>query len=886
MKTLRAMFVRLAGLFRRKRHEAEMNEELRAHLEGLIERNLAAGMPVEQARYAALREFGGVEQIKERARDERRSLWGEHLLQDLRYATRQLRKSPGFTAVIVLSLALGIGANSAIFTVIDALLLRSLPVPEPERLVIVGGDGTFARFEQLRAELTSLSELCAIGSSRRRPMVATDRGLGEAESVALQEVSGSFFAVLGETALVGRTFTPADDKPGATRPVVVLSHAYWQRRFNADPSVLGREVIVSNVVVAIVGVMPPGFFGVDVGQARSVEAWCPLWLKTQLDDGFEAERLTTYATGSHWLDLMGRLKPGIDLAQARAELAAISPRLGPLRPDDEPPQLTLRAGGTGFSRMRGAFRQPLNILWAIAGLVLLVACANVGGLLLARGATRQREFAVRLAMGAGRGRIVRQLATESLLLALLGGAAGLVLASWGATWLGRYVAGSALDLAVDQRVLLFTTIVSAATGVLFGLAPALRFSRLDLTTAFNTSATTLAGRGRQRLNRALVVAQIALSFVLLAGAGLFVRTLQNLRAHDPGFAREQGLQFTLDLGRARTNQQRVEVYRRVLAEMETLPGVRSATVGTGGLLGSSNSWNAFTIDNVEVANGRGRGVLALTGSRRYFETKGTPILRGRDFAIQDDEPGARPVALISETIARKYFPDADPIGRQIRRAPKDDYEIIGVVRDAQVRGFREAAEPVIYLPYFQVPDRWDATAEVSVRTTGDPLALTPSLRTALKRIDPQAGITGLGTVRQLLEQRFTRERALAELAGFFSVLTLVLAGVGLYGVLAYGVAQRTREIGLRMALGAPLRAVLSLVIGQGVRLAVVGCGLGAIGALVLTRFIASLLYGVDTHDRLVLGAAALALLIAALLACWLPAQRATKVDPMVALRAE
>lgn len=399
-------------------------------------------------------------------------------------------------------------------------------------------------------------------------------------------------------------------------------------------------------------------------------------------------------------------------------------------------------------------------------------------------------------------------------------------------------------------------------------------------------AAALAGPGRQRLNRALVVAQIALSFILLAGAGLFVRTLQNLRAHDPGFARENVLQFTLDLGRAQTDAQRVAVYRRVLAEIETLPGVQSAAVSTGGLLGSSNSWNGFSIDGVEVSIGKSRGLLALSGSRRYFGTKGVALRRGRDFTARDDQPGAPRVAVISEAVARKYFPDADPVGRQIRRAPHDLYEIIGVAADAQVRGVRAPAEAAIYLSYFQGADRWNERAQLSLRTAVDPVALVPGLRAAVKKIDPTVDVVGLGTVPQLLEQRFARERALAELAGFFSGLTLVLAGVGLYGVLAYGVARRTREIGVRIALGAQMRDVIGLVIGQEVWLVVIGCVLGVAGAAALTRFLSALLFGVDPNDAFTLGMAALLLLAVALIACALPARRAAKVDPMVALRAE
>lgn len=884
MNTFRAMLVRFAGLFRRRRREAEMNDELQTHLDELIGRNLAAGMSADEARFAAQRAFGGVEQVKERARDERRSVWGEQVLQDVRYAARQLHKARGVTIVAVLSLAIGIGANTAVFTVVHALLLRSLPVPEPERLVIIEGDGTYARFEQLRSAVTSLSGLFAIGHLSPRQMIEAAVGEGETESVLTQEVSGAFFPVLGERPYIGRAFGVDDDQTAAAHPVVVLSYSYWQRRFGGDPAVLGQTIRLSNVAVGIVGVMPPGFFGVDVGQARSVDLWCPLWLKQQLDDGFEAERLTTYATGSSWLELMGRLRAGVSIEQARAELETVGQRLGPLRPEDRAPRLRMKLGDKGITRLRGQFSQPLSVLWTITGLVLLVACANVGGLLLARGASRQREFAVRLALGAGRRRIVRQLMTESLLLALIGGAVGLLLASWGVDWLSRYMAGSALDLGVDRHVFGFALLVSAISGVSFGVAPALRFSRLELTSAFKRAGAGLTGR--QRLHRVLVVIQIAISVTLLAGAGLFVRTLQNLRSHDPGFARENVLQFGLDFGRAQTDSQRAEIYRRVLAEIENLPGVRRATISAGGLIGSSNTLNGFTIDGVEVRIGDGRGVLALSGSRHYFETKGVAILRGRDFNARDDQPGAPRVAVISETIAKTCFPDGDPIGRHIGRNRDELFEIVGVARDAQVRGLREPAEATVYLPYFQNSERWADRVQVSVRSVGVPLSLIPSIRAAVKTIDSRAQLVDAGVVTQLLERRFTRERALAELASAFSVLTLVLCGIGLYGVLAYAVTQRTSEIGVRIALGAQVKDILSLVVGQAVGLAIVGAVLGIAGAAALARVVAGFLYGVEPNDPWAFGTAVAILLGVALIACGLPARRAAKIDPTVALRAE
>jgi predicted permease len=885
MKTLRAMLVRFTSLFRRKRLESEMTEELRAHLDGLIERNRAAGMSTDEARYAALRAFGGVAQIAESARDERRSAWCEHLLQDVRYAVRQLRRNPAFTAVVVLTLALGIGANTAIFMVFDAFMWRPLPVAAPERLVIVHGAETYERFDRLRGEVQSLAGVFAVGHIKPHRLQAPDLGIHATEAATVQEVTGNFFAVLQQPALLGRTLVADDDRAGAPRPVVVLSHAYWQRRFKGDPAVLGQTLILNNVAVAIVGVMPPGFFGVDVAAGGVIDFWCPLWLKTQLASPGDAMRLTVSAANSSWLRVMGRLQPGVTFQQAQAELTTISNRDRAELPKDRVTQLTLQPGATGYARARGYFRQPLNILWIVAGIVLLVACANVGGLLLARGATRQREFAVRLALGAGRGRLMRQLVTESLLLALIGAALGLQFAWWGVNALQHYLGGTALALRLDPFALGFTTLVAVSTGCAFGLAPALRFSRLDLARAFNQHGG--GGGRRQWLNRGLVVAQIALSFVLLAGAGLFLRTLQNLRSQEVGFARENVLQFTLGIGREPTEAQRDAIERQVLDALEALPGVRSATVSQGAMFGSFSTSGHFTVHGPAGSTVDQQGATFPAAGRRYLETKGIALLRGRDFTIDDERPGAPGVAVISEAVTAKHFLGADPLGSTLHIIDKDDvYTIVGVARDTKIGSVRKPAGPAIHVSYFHKRSRGLSDAEFTLRTHLDPRSLGPSLRAAVLKIAPAAEVTALHTVKELMDSEFTRERAIAELAGFFSVLTLTLAGLGLYGVLAFGVAQRTREIGVRIALGAQGRDVFSLVIGQGVRVAIIGCALGLAGAMALTRFLAGLLFGVEPGDPTVLAGTALLLLAAALIACWLPARRATKVDPMLALRAE
>jgi len=832
------------------------------------------------------------------------------LINDIKYAFRQLRKSPGFTTVAVLTLALGIGANTAIFTMINTLLLRSLPVKDPQQLVLVKAAGYaslgYPLYEQFRDGNQSFSGLFAATGISKRSMTITGASGAEAEPTWAQAVSGNFFSVLGVPAAVGRTLTPNDDRAGDPQAVAVISHGFWQRRFGLDPAVIGKRIILNEIPFTIVGVTPPGFFGFEVG--RSPDLWWPIQMFPQVDVWQEA----LSSKGSWWLRVMGRLKSGAPEEQAGAELNVmfkqfLSERAEELGLSETERQryldrrIELQAGGTGYTRLRGQFQQPLFILVGIAGLVLLIACANLAGLLLARGAARQREFSVRAALGAGRLNLVRQLVTESLLLAALGGAVGLLLAQWGVQLLANYIPGYGetvlLNLTPDLRILAFTFVVSAFTGVLFGLIPAWRSTRPDLVAALKGQTGSLMTRqSGQHWNKALVVSQIALSCCLLIGAGLFVRTVQKLKALDVGFNRKNLMVFGLDLGKHYDDTRRANLYRQVLRRLENLPGVRSTSFSTiRSLSGSEISWGGPSKVAVEGRGSSAEEALEVRGTAiglRYFETMGIPLLRGRDFSPQDEPaPGVdrtkqatRPV-IIDETSAGKLFGNENPVGKLLRAGGRSSswptMQVVGVVGDVTHKDLRRGTRISIYglASHYRGPFFY-------VRTFGSPLAVAGGIRQIVRELDPKVEVSGLHTMNDLVNAQLLQERTISQLASFFSLSALVLACLGLYGILSYGVIRRTREIGVRMALGAQTGDVCSLVIRQGVTLTLVGCALGIILAAALTRVVSSVLYGVTATDPLTFAGAWLVLMIVTLLACYIPARRAARIDPMVALRYE
>jgi len=843
------------------------------------------------------------------------------VLQDLRYGVRMLLKSKAFTAVAVLSLAFGIGANTAIFSLIDAVLLRTLPVKNSNELVLfdwlsgpkliarsidgnLGKDVatglststsfSYATFNQLRDHAETLSDVFAFAEIEQLN-VNVD---GQAEIAGGQFVSASYYAGLGVPAVAGRTLTGDDDQATAN-PAAVISHRYWQRRFGLDSAVVGKTITVNSVPLTIVGVTPQGFEGTlqvgsspDFSMAMSIE---PL-----INPGGSSLR----DHGSWWVQIMGRLKPGATVAGTRASLEGIFQQSAveenklaqaqdPAPDHEQPdvPMLRVGSGSQGLNDMRRDYAQPLTILVAVVGLVLLIACANVANLLLARGATRQKEMAVRLALGAGRWRLIRQMLTESVLLAMLGGAFGVLFANWGKDllltlrpWGGGELD---LDLKLDPRVLGFTAAVSLLTGILFGVAPALRATRVELTPALKESARSVIGGSRLGLNKALVIVQVALSLVLLAGAGLFVRTLRNLNNVDSGFNAENVLLFRVSprLSGYKTNQV-AQLYEQMHGRIEAVPGVLRATISRHPLLSGSAA-----IDHVYIESRPAPGAKDYTYIQRvrsnFFETMEIPLVLGRGLSERDDER-AQKVAVINQAMARKYFPNDDPIGKRFgfdSAQRSRDIEIVGVARDAKYTSLRDETPPTVYFPYRQQASSM-GQMNFEVRTAGDPTALIPAIREAVSEVDKNVPLFDVKTQKQQAEQSLAQERLFATLSSFFGLLALVLVCIGLYGVMSYAVARRTNEIGIRMVLGATAPRVTRMVMRETMLLVVIGVVIGLGAALASTRLIEGMLFGLAPADPVTISFATLLMITVAALAGYLPARRASKVDPMVALRYE
>jgi predicted permease len=847
------------------------------------------------------------------------------MLSDLRLAFRQLAKSPGFTTVAVLSLALGIGANATIFSLVNEVLLKTLPVREPEQLVLfswaaqkdtgprslsgwnlrdpVTGETTSTSFshftfEQIRdaAAGKTLSDVFAFAPLSRTTVLID----GSAEVVTTgQVVSGNYHSALGVPMAAGRALRPEDDRPSAP-PVVVISDSYWQRRFAGDPAVIGRTMLVNGTAAEIVGVTSPRFNGtLQVGEIQDLTLPLSTYPLLAPDDTEAKE------SWAWWIRIMGRLQPGTTAEQARASLAGVfsesikdglntRPAPGtatPATPAVNAVRLVAASGAQGLTEARRTYRQSLSILAVLVGLVLLVACANVANLLLARGAARQREIAVRLALGASRTRLLRQLLTESVLLGLLGGIAGLILAYWGRSALlalqplGR--SGLILDLALDWRVLGFTTAVAVSTGVLFGLAPAWRATRLDLNAEFAGGARTLGGGSRSRLARGLMVVQVALSLVLLVGAGLFTRTLLNLQQVDAGFNRRQLLVFSVDaFTGSRKREELAPLYTRIAERLGALPGVQGVTYSQMPLLFGYSWTSGATIQGRPVVPGENNSVLMNGVEAAFFSTYELPVVLGRAFTTRDDAAAPK-VAIVNQAFARKYFGEESAIGRRFGTGGPEsaaEFEIVGVVRDARAIRLKEEPRPAVFLPYPQL--RNARTGFFALRTAGDPGALAPALLAAVREIEPTLPVSNLRTQEETVARSLAPERLFARLSGFFGLLALALASIGLYGLLSYSVLRRTGEIGLRMALGAVPGHVLWLVVRESLLLVCLGAVVGIAAAAGLSRLVASRLFGLSSTDPVTYAAVALLLITVAVLASLLPARRAAKVDPMVALRSE
>ena len=835
------------------------------------------------------------------------------LLQDVRYGARVLVKRRAFTAVAVLTLALGIGANTAIFSVVNGVLLKLLPVGHPEALVLFSGtisEGTsrsdgimpapwqrfsYADYRHFAERVPAFTDLAAFRSGEDRlSVVAEGRSSGERTQLAQGHlVSGNYFAVLEVGALLGRTLSPEDDQPGAM-PAAVLSYGYWHERWADDASVIGRTVLLNGAPFTIVGVMPPSFFGERV--RRAPDFWLPLSFQPVVQRReSDLDNRQTY-----WLGLIGRLRPGarVEQAQAQADVALrqlltqqfgeqLTPRQ---RTRMSGPLVHMVPGGPGLSYLRTAYGERLRVLMAVAAFVLLIACANVASLTLSLATARRPEVAMRLALGAGRWRLVRQLLTESVLLAVLGGAAGLALAEWGVRILKALVARSSpVDVGLNVRVLAFTLAVSVLSGVLFGLAPALRAGRGDLATSMRERGEgASAARRGPRLAPALVVAQVALSLVLLLGAGLLVRSLVNLTGEGVGFAREGVL--LVDIDTRLSGYQSAELggyYVRLIERVSRVPGVRSATVATYSPMSGSSRTNTIAIQGYRPAPDQSMDVETPSVGPGYAETLGLPLVAGRELT-ERDAAGSPRVAVVNQAFARAYFAGRNPVGGRFGFGTDHagDYEIVGLLGDARFRSVRDAAVPMVFFSILQAQDQSAYTSELEVRTAGDPSSLTAAVRAAVADVDARVPVADVTTLAAQFTDSLGRDALFARLVGVFSALALVLACVGLYGVVSQAVARRTNELGVRMALGADGRDILRMVLRDAAGLILLGLVIGVPAALAAARVIRSQLFGVGPADPATLVATCALLAGVALVAGFLPARRAARVDPVVALRAE
>ncbi|SDF75794.1 ABC transporter permease [Terriglobus roseus] len=951
MSRLRRNFAKLNSLFRNNRVEEELAREVTSHLTLLSDDFERRGMSPEEAQLAAKRAYGGVEQAKQAHRDERSLLWIEHAIQDLRYALRMLGRSPGFAAVAILTLALGIGANSAIFSVINAVLLRALPGEDSQRLVVLSwnshqepklnghskygdcDDDNHTRdcafsvpfYKALRSHTTTFSGLAAFAG----PFEVGFSGNGAANIARGEYVSGDYFSTVGVKTVEGRPLSPADDAPSAS-PAIVLDYGYWQRAFGADPSAVGRTIRLNNVDVAIVGVAERSFTSLTPGKSQDFFMPLSLAMRVQGEQWRTQDRLSDPA--SWWVVLVGRLKPGVSLEQAQAETTTlfhieVLHSAKPIFSAGDTPSLRLLPAREALNGASSEIAPMLELIMAAVGFILLIACANVAGLILARSANRQKELAMRQALGAGRARIVRQLLTEGLVLAITGGGLGILVAVWGVHALTSLISSGLNSpfpfvIALDWRVLAFTSCAALATGVVCGLVPSFLSVRADLTpsireTAPSTSGGASQGGWRFRSGDALVVAQVALSVVVLVGAGLLVRTLHKLQTLDPGFDTQNVLLFGINPSLAGyKDRQTVDLYRQLQERFEAVPGVMSASYSEDALL--SGSWSASDVHLDGAPPKTNANTATLRVGPDFFRTMQIPIIAGRlftpaDFAsaeatngvikaakqvVASDSPkAANPTGepqtapepiLINQAFARKYFPNQNSIGLHVGNrqgdepstGPQPGYLIVGIVGNTKYSRLRREIMPTMFLPLV------GNSAHFELRTSGDPVALVKQVRAIVAQADNNLPLFDVRTQSQQIEQALYQERLMSRLSSFFAFLALILACIGLYGLLSYEVARRTREMGIRMALGAQRGALMRLVVRRGLLLAMAGAVIGTGAALAVTRLMSAILYDVRPYDPATLAGVCILLVMVALVACLVPARRAMSIDPMVALRNE
>ena len=844
------------------------------------------------------------------------------MLKDLRHSLRILLQAKGWTAVVVLSLALGIGANTALFSAINGLLLTDIPVKDPHTLVrfrwtgrndmvtsssdygfLNRGPGdqnvrstfSYPMFQQFVADNQTLSDLFACAPFGRVNVVVD----GQAEIATAFISTGNYYRVLGVGARLGRTILPEDDTPTAP-PVAVISSKYWHSRFATDPAVVGKAVRVNNVPVTIVGVIVPQFTGIQQPVAEPPDISVPLALDSQLNTGTGTPRLSqpTY----WWLQVMGRLKPGSSAAQVQASLEGVFQQTARAGLDSfmkslseqergtvanrnrtQVPRLLVEPGSRGIYDVNTNDLRAVTILSVVVALVLLIVCANVANLLLSRATTRQKELSVRLSLGATRTRLIRQLLTESLVLAAMGGALGIAIGYWGKQLLPG-APGQMTPL--DWRILAFVLAVTGATGLIFGIAPALRGTGVNVSSALKETSRSVVG-SRSVLAKSLLIAQVAISLVLLVGAGLFLRTLHNLRQVDVGFNPQNLLLFRVNPQLNRYDEKRMAaLYRDMIERLGQVPGVRGAAMSQPALLsGSVNSTSIFVQGRVYALDNQQRdSIHRLVISRNFFEVMGIPVVLGRSFTDRDHETAPK-VVIINEAAARKYFPNENPIGRRFCSSVENSgqLEIVGVLRDAKYDSVRDAAPPTMYVPYLQTRL---GSAVFAIRTAGAPAAVTGAIREAVRQIDANLPVMDVSTQIEQVERRFLQEKVFAQAYSLFGGIALLLASIGLFGLMSYNVARRTNEIGIRMALGAQRQDVLRLVMRESMMLVAIGVVLGLALAYYGGRFVTTLLFGLAPRDLMTMALAMLVMVLVSALAGYIPARRASRVDPMVALRYE
>ena len=908
------------AVFRANALDRQVSEELAFHIESYAEDLMRGGMAREEAMRRARAELGSAAAVRENARQAWGTRWWDDLRGDLRYAVRMLAQSPAFTAIAIGSLALGIGANTVIFTAAQHMLLDRLNVPHPEQLQLLWWteppDGvvesmwgywddsangqtatsfSYPVYQQLRRENRSLADIFAF-----KPMglltVTTNRQVYEAGS---EMVSGNYYSTLGVKPQLGRGIEDSDDGPVGSGPVVVISDKLWTTRFGRSPDVIGRTILVNAIPMTIVGVNPPGFTGAYSAQGEP-DLFFPFSMQPVVapqdfggaDSGSILQDKTMW-----WVLLMGRVKPGVPAATAEAELnvalhAAVRATM-PVKKDSQVPRLALRDGSRGQNPNADGFAKPMSVLMGLAGLVLLLACANLANLLLARGGARQREMSVRLALGAGRRRILRQMMTESLLLALLGGAAGLLLAFVVRNGVPRLLSSAWTPPAFSARlswpILAFAAAASILTGVIFGLAPAWQATRVQVSSGLKDSGQTVTRRRRGLGGKAIVVFQVALSMLLVVVAGLFVQTLMKLGRAPLGFQSHNLLLFTIEPpGTVYPDTKSTPLLEELEARLAGVPGVQSVSLTQVPLI-SGNAQNHTFIAEGTQRNpdpSRNPSVLVNQVGHDFFSTFGIPILAGRGFD-SGDTATSRKVAVINESTARKFFPNLDPVGRTFETGfhEPETIEIVGVCGDAKYYRVREAPEPTYYEPYWQTDHGIrQATFAVSTRVGGQ--ALLPSLRVAVASVDRNLPVLDVRTQDEQIAENLQQPRIFANITGGFGLLALLLASIGIYGIMAYSVSRRTSEIGIRMALGAQPRRVLRMVLSEASWLVILGVAAGVAGALALGRLIGAMLYGLKAWDPATIAGAGALLMLVALGASWTPARRAAGVDPMKALRHE